>query len=81
MWHSSKSPPLFTTEYPWHISEVVYVITKSGSRHLATFEKIDDESEPQWFSHCSERWSLKEVMAWHVLPEISCLEQDLLFSN
>lgn len=53
-------------DFGWFSSEVLLVYKeKSDSYSLATYKQHDEDYEPQWFSHCSERWNItKEVTHW-----------------
>lgn len=61
----STPPPMTLNEMGWLSSPVVLVYCKNGRLRIATFEQIDSEDPPDWYSDCSERWCISDqVTHW-----------------
>ena len=63
----AQLPEMQMSEYGWLQSDVIFVCTVCGSRHLATYEQIGDYT-PDWHSFDSERQSLSDVLYWRSAP-------------
>lgn len=68
-WLPANQPPLMKEgEFGWPSSEQVLSYGYDGKFRVVTFELIDEDSEPVWFSNCSERWNLNGViMSWKAI--------------
>ena len=69
-WTKAETPPeMSTCDYGWMSSTKVLVCEVGGGMRVATYEQIDEDCEPRWYSACSERWGLNRVTHWMPLPE------------
>lgn len=73
MWNEASDPPGFEVETDfgayWLASKRVLVVDKSGYMTVATYEQVDCDTAPKWYSGCSERWELKNITHWMWLPD------------
>lgn len=69
-WTKVELPPeMVYGDFGWLSSIKVLTCEIGGEMRVATYEQIDENSKPQWFSACSERWVLDRVLYWMPLPE------------
>lgn len=71
-WNPVSEPPeLVNGPYGWPSSVPVLVI--EGKTHrVMTYEQIDEDCKPQWFTKCAERWDLTSTVThWMPLPEFN----------
>ena len=70
MWNPlSQSPELTCRDFGWPMSEPVLAVCRDGQRLVAKLEQIDEDSEPRWYTDCSEHWNLGDrVVGWLPLP-------------
>lgn len=67
-WTSAETPPEMKKSEWWPESEPVLVCEADGTMRVATYEQVDDDSTPCWYSADSERWTLEKVTHWMPLP-------------
>ena len=72
-WHPVTTPPEMKVGemHLWVTSGPVLAHTRAGSILVATLDQLlDDDSQPTWYSCCSERWDLADAVThWMPLPE------------
>lgn len=69
-WVDATILPEFTIDEGWaRISEPVLVFD-GHKRRIAFVQQLEDESNVQWISDCSEGWILKNVKCWMPLPPL-----------
>ena len=68
-WMRVETPPEMKMSEWWPESEPVLVYEADGTMRVATYEQVDEDSAPCWYSADSERWTLGEVLYWMPLPE------------
>jgi len=71
IWFPVTNPPPLTVEL-WVgrlSSKPVLGYCKSGHILVVTLEKYEDDEAPTWYSNCSEKWTLTDVLYWVGLPE------------
>lgn len=70
MWNPKKiQPKMSMSDYGWLKSEPVIHFDGREMR-FATLEQMDEESEPKWFTCCSEKWNLQAPLFWMDSPPI-----------
>lgn len=71
-WFVVGNPPAFEEGdgLDWAASKRVLVVLGGGYITVGTYEQLDEDSPPKWYSSCSERWELKNVTHWTFLPEV-----------
>jgi len=69
-WIPVSTPPILKEGlYGWPSSDVVLCYCKDKTMKTATFEQVDEDCQPVWFTACSERWKCTgEVLYWQALP-------------
>jgi hypothetical protein len=73
-WHNVKTdgPPKMSQENPYDkwTSKPVLALTRWGTMLVATLELWEETDSPEWFSNCSEHWSMGDAIThWIELPE------------
>lgn len=74
IWHLVQDGDLPSTHqsmfYEKWSSKPVLAYTMYGNILVATLEHWGDNDKPEWFSNCSEHWSLDNTVThWTELPE------------
>ena len=74
-WIPAATPPELrpadASPYGWPASVPVLArYRNTDKKAVVTFEHVDENEEPRWFTSCSERWNVTQhVECWRRLPD------------